>query len=423
MENFPALLPTFSPRQLTELALLGLCLLLAAGLAHWAHKESAGTSLNSRAAEIGLSGLRRMAFPLLAMLFLSLARLLTRYIFGGPDQLLPMAMTLLGAMVLLRMVMFALQHTFAKGFWLVTSMRIVATLVWVTVALHLLGILPEMIALLDDISLTVGKQRLSLWLLLQGMASVLLTLLLALWISGLIEERLNAAEELDANLRTVLTRFSKALLMLLAVLTALPMAGIDLTTLSVFGGALGVGLGFGMQKIASNYVSGFILLLDRSITIGSVIAVGQDRGQVTRMTTRYTVLKDANGVESIVPNEVLVSLIVKNESYSDNRVRVLLPVQVAYGTNLEKAIRVLDQCAQGIDGVLEDPPPKAFVSAFGDSGIHMELSIWLGNPAQGFLPIKSAVNLAIWQALQKANISIPFPQREIRLLQNGQTAP
>ncbi|WP_261379455.1 mechanosensitive ion channel family protein [Denitratisoma sp. DHT3] len=193
--------------------------------------------------------------------------------------------------------------------------------------------------------------------------------------------------------------------------------GIDLTTLSVFGGALGVGLGFGLQKIAASYVSGFIILLDRSIRIGNVISVGSDRGQVTRITTRYTVLKGLGGVEAIVPNELLVSSVVGNESYTDRQVRVGLPVQVSYGTNLEQALAILEGIARAQPRVLADPAPQAVVLAFADSGISLELGFWIRDPEAGTGGLRSAINLSIWRAFKEVGIAFPFPQREVRLLQ------
>jgi small-conductance mechanosensitive channel len=412
------------PQVQLELLLLGACLLLAAGVSRLMLRAHGKNPMESRAARLSRGGLRRLAFPLTALLLLLVARFFVRRYTGGHSAVLPGAMTLLMAMLGLRMLVFTLQHTFARGLWQVASMRLAAILVWFTVALHLLGVLPDVIALLDDVSFTVGKERLSLWLLLQGTASIAFTVLLALWVSGLVEDRLRAAESLDSSLRVVFTRLSKALFLVVAVLVALPMVGLDLTTLSVFSGALGVGLGFGLQKIASSYVSGFIILLDHSIKLGSVIVVDTHRGQVTRITTRYTVLRDVNGVESIVPNEVLVSSVVKNESYTDTRVRQMLPVQVAYETNLERALAILEQAAKDVPRVLADPPPRAFVAEFADSGINLQLGFWITDPENGLLGVRSDVNLALWRAFQESGISIPFPQREVRMIGAvGQVSP
>jgi small-conductance mechanosensitive channel len=228
---------------------------------------------------------------------------------------------------------------------------------------------------------------------------------------------------LDGNLRLVLSRVMRSLLVLVAVLLSLPLVGIDLTTLSVFGGALGVGLGFGLQKVASNYVSGFIILLDRSIRIGNVIAVGNDRGEVTRITTRYTVLRAPNGVEAIVPNEALMGSVVLNESLTDHLVRVAVTVQVAYSTDLEQAMNLLVQAAKAQSRVLADPAPMALVTAFADSGINLELGFWIADPEAGTGGLKSDIHLAIWRSFKAANIEIPYPQREIRVIGGNANLP
>jgi len=322
---------------------------------------------------------------------------------------------LLASLAVIRAVFFVLHLSF-RGPWLGSFERAFALIVWAVVALHITGLLPDLIELLEGVSFTVGKQKLNVWLILQGMVTVLATLLLALWLGGAIEARLMAAPGLDSNLRTVFARLAKAVLIVLAVLIGLPMVGIDLTTLSVFGGALGVGLGFGLQKIAANYISGFIILLDRSIRIGDLISVGQDRGQVTRITTRYTVLKGQTGIDAIVPNEVLVGSVVQNESFTDTRVRITLPVQVAYGTDLERAMAIMVDAATSQARVLANPPVKAFVMAFADSGINLELGFWVNDPEEGTQQLRSDVNLGIWRGFQATGIEIPFPQREVRII-------
>jgi small-conductance mechanosensitive channel len=268
----------------------------------------------------------------------------------------------------------------------------------------------------ESVSFNVGKQKLNLWHLMQGLVAVLATVLAALWLASAIEARLEGAVGLDDNLRQVFARLTKALLILLAVLIVLPLVGIDLTTLSVFGGALGVGLGFGLQKIASNYVSGFIILLDHSIRIGNTISVGTDRGVVTRITTRYTVVKHATGLEALVPNELLVGSVVQNESYSDPTMRIALPVQVGYDSDLERAMAIMIAAAQARERVLADPAPTVFLKEFAESGINLELGIWIADPGNGTGPLRSEINLAIWREFKQAGISIPYPQREIRII-------
>lgn len=376
-------------------------------------RQTAREPATSKAAQLGQRGLKRIAFPLSALVLVLVARALLSH--WHHVNLLSLAVPLLASLVVIRSVFFVLRLSF-KGPWLQLFERIFGALAWGIVALHITGLLPDLINLLESVGFTVGKQHLNVWMILQGIATVLLTLLVALWASSAVESRLMATPGLDPNLRIVFTRLSKAALILLAVMIALPLVGIDLTTLSVFGGALGVGLGFGLQKITANYVSGFIILLDRSIRIGDLISVGTDSGQVSRITTRYTVLKGMTGVEALVPNEVLVSSVVENKSYTDTKVRVALPVQVAYGTDLEKAMAIMVDATTRQPRVLPEPPVKAFVVAFADSGINMELGFWVADPHEGTLQLRSDINLAIWQAFQAAGIEIPFPQREVRLL-------
>ena len=370
--------------------------------------------IEGRAWELGHGGLQRIAFPLLALLLVLPARALAgEWISVG---LFSLAIPLLGSLVVIRGVFYVLRISLVGAAWLAAFERVFAMLVWTIVALHILGLLPDVIALIESVGFNFGKHRLSLWDLLQGLVAVLVTVLLALWLSSAIEARLDRAAGLDDNLRQVFALFSKSLLIVLAVLIVLPMVGIDLTMLSVFGGALGVGLGFGFQKIASNYVSGFIILLDHSIRIGNTIAVGNDRGVVTSITTRYTVLKNGTGLESLVPNELLVSSVVQNESYSDTRMRIALPVQVGYDSDLERAMEIMVAAARAQSRVLADPAPAVLVKEFAESGINLELGVWIDDSGNGTGPLRSDINLAIWREFKQAGISIPVPQREIRII-------
>lgn len=367
--------------------------------------------------EIGQGWLKRIAFPMLALLLVWLVRAVANS--HMHVNLFSLALPLLASLAIIRLVFFVLRFSFPGAAWLGQFERLFSLLVWGIVALYITGLLPEVIEVLEAVSFTAGKQKLTLWTVLQGVVALLVTVLAALWLAGAIERRLNAAEGMDGNLRAVLARLSKALLIVLAILIGLPMVGIDLTTLSVFGGALGVGLGLGLQRIASNYVSGFIILLDNSIRLGNVISVGSDRGEVTRITTRYTVLKDVTGVESLVPNELLVGSVVRNESYSNPQVRLTLPVQVAYGSDLDHAMEIMVAAARANPRVLADPGPAALLSGFGDSGINLDLAIWVADPEHGFGPLRSEINLAIWRQFKAAGIEIPYPQREVRVIKGA----
>jgi small-conductance mechanosensitive channel len=292
------------PDALWQVAVLALCLGLA-WLADRAfeqrrRKVGAGGTASLAGEALHRRGLARVAFPLAALLLVLIARpLLAQW---HHVNLLSLAVPLLLSLAVIRGVFFMLRLGVGDAGWLANFERGFAALAWSVVALYITGLLPVLIDLLEGVQFAVGKQKLNLWLVIQGVGVLLVTLLVALWIGGAIEARLMAATGLDSNLRVLFSRLTKALLIVVAVLVGLPLVGLDLTTLSVFGGALGVGLGLGLQKIAANYVSGFIILLDRSIRIGNLISVGADRGQVTQITTRFTVLRWLHGVEAIVPN-------------------------------------------------------------------------------------------------------------------------
>lgn len=398
--------PQFIWQVLTLLFCLTLGQLLSRYLRHKANKDDA--------AHLSQRGMRRLSFPLISLLLVWGARYLVSDTL--PTHLLSIAIPLLFSLAVVRAVFFICRVTFSAAAWLAGFERIFAFLVWFVVALHILGLLPQVVVFLETIDFAVGKQQLNLWIILQGMVTVLVTLLFAFWLSDMLDARLSKAAGLDGNLRIVFTRLGRALFAIIAILVSLPLVGIDVTTLSVFGGALGVGLGFGLQKIASNYVAGFIILLERSIQIGDVITVAADRGQVTRMTTRYTVLRTASGIEHIVPNELLIGSVVHNESLTDLRTRLALPIQVAYDTDLTLAMKLLADAAAEQSRVLADPAPQGLVMAFADSGINLEIGFWISDPEVGTAKLRSDINLAIWRRFQEAGIQIPYPQREVRLL-------
>jgi small-conductance mechanosensitive channel len=407
------------PDFLWQAAALCLSLLLGWWLARQLRLHNLSQAPADRTAlqVFGAGGLKRVSFPLLALLLVLISRKALKY--WGHVSLLDLAVPLLLSMALVRTTIYVLRRAFSPSGWLATSERFIAVTVWLCLAIYITGLAEPLIDMLEQVDFTVGKQKLDLWILLHGAVTVFATVLLALWVAGMIEARLTAAEQMDSNVRVVLARLAKALLSVLALLLSLSMVGIDVTALSVFGGALAVGLGFGLQKIASNYVSGFIILLDRSIRIGNVIAVdATTSGVVTQITTRYTVVRKLSGSEVIIPNEYLVSNIIQNESYTDTRVSVSLPVQVAYSTDLDQAMHLMEAAAQAQERVLAEPAPKVLLMAFADSGINLELYFWIADPHAGTGNIRSEINLAIWRSFRTAGIEIPFPQREVRVLGN-----
>ncbi len=393
-----------------QLVALLVCLGLAWGIARWwraAHPETA----TDRFRQVG----GRLAFPLSALCLVAVAHTVLKS--HLPVSGLHLAMSLLASMALVRSVVYVLRQAFPGASWLTSWERLIATLVWGWMALYITDLAPLVIDTLAQFQFSIGKQQLNLWLILSGLVTVFLTVVFALWVAGVIEARLMRLQTLDGNLRIVGVRVAKALLTVIAVLFSLSMVGIDMTALSVFTGALGVGLGFGLQKIASNYVSGFIILLDRSIRIGNIVQIGADSGVVNQITTRYTVIRHPGGTEFIVPNETLISSVVQNQTYSDNRLRLSTTLGVAYDSDLELAMRLMIEAAQAQPRVLADPPPAVTLTQFADSSINLELGFWVLDPENGKMNVVSEINLGIWRAFRQHGVEIPFPQREVRLLQ------
>ena len=268
---------------------------------------------------------------------------------------------------------------------------------------------------------TLEPLLLSLWEDLHDarVLPVIAVLLISLWVGRMLEARLMAAHSMDMTLRVMLTKLLRAALVLFALLIALPAVGIDLTALSVFGGALGVGVGIGLQKIASNYISGFIILFDRSVKIGDLVSVDNRVGEVTTMTARYVVVRSLDGAEAIIPNETMITSTVINHSYSDRMVCVAIPVQISYRSDLDIAMQVLVEAALAHPRTLQAPPPGVLITAFADNGIHLELGIWIKDLEQGKAKLRSDIYHVVWREFQARGIEIPYPQREVRLVGDG----
>jgi small-conductance mechanosensitive channel len=237
-----------------------------------------------------------------------------------------------------------------------------------------------------------------------------------MWLGSFVEDRVMRSTTLDANLKVVLARVGRALLVLAAILISLSLVGIDVTVLGVFGGALGVGLGFGLQKIASNYVSGFIILIDRSLRIGDTINVTGLTGMVTQIRTRYTVVRGLDGIETLIPNEKLITDVVQNQSSYLTRGYAKAAVQIAFTSDIDKAMALLVEAAKDVPRVLQEPAPTPYLVAFASDGINLELGYWIENAAQGTSGVRSAINLNIWRLFAANKISIPFAQREVRIV-------
>jgi small-conductance mechanosensitive channel len=355
----------------------------------------------------------RVAFPVFAYLLLILGRaILVRH---QPVALLDILAAILVAAIGLRLAVYILGHVLPRGEALRKLLRSLAWIAWIAVILHVTGLLPEVIRTLDAIGFTSGKsqQRYSLWLLIQGAAALAFTLAIALYIARVTEGRVMAEQAVDMSTRVVISKLLRIAAVFIAVLVALPLVGIDITALSIFGGALGVGLGFGLQKIAANYVSGFIVLLDRSLRLGDTIQIGDRKGEVKEIASRYTVIKGSDGIESIVPNEKLITEMVNHHTYSDPRVAVTLNVAVAYDADVDRACQLLEQVARGEPRVMPDPPPAGRVKSLGDFGVHLELSAWMGDLAQGESDLKSVLYRKILRTFRAEGIKVAYRRREM----------
>jgi small-conductance mechanosensitive channel len=389
--------------------------LLCVGLA-WALDRRFEKARERRGVHARLPGsFVRIAFPLLAVVLTYVASFAWRR-YVGPPFFLAIATPILIALAIIRMIAYGLRRLFPSQAWLPASEVAIGTAIWGLAILYFLGVLPEMASALDDLVIPFGKAQVSMLTIFKGVLVVLVTLVLTLWISGLIEQRLALATHLDANLRVVLSKAISAVLIVVAGLIALQQIGFDLTLLTVFGGALGVGIGLGLQKLASNYIAGFTILLDRSIRLGDLITVDNKTGVVTKVTSRYVVVRSGDGLEAIVPNETLVTTTVLNHSYTSNEVRIAIPVQVSYDSDIEKALDLLQEIALREPRVLRGGhAPAAHLQNLGDNGVTLELGVWIDDPhIQGNL--KSALYRAMLKEFAANGIHIPFPQRELRVI-------
>jgi small-conductance mechanosensitive channel len=264
--------------------------------------------------------------------------------------------------------------------------------------------LPEILALLDDISLHVGKQRISILLIGQGVIAFTVSMLVALWLASSVETRIMMARALNINQRVILSKISRTVLIVVGVMVALPMVGVDITFLSVFGGALGVGLGLGLQKIASNYISGFIILLDHSLHLGDVVTVDNRKGEVTSLTTRYVVLKSEEGTNILIPNDVFITSAVISHPYSDRRLRLVFPMRISYDSPIEAAMKIMLEAAKKRQHILADPAPAVYLKEFVDGGIVLELVAWVKEAEKNLPVLRSDINLDIWRVFGKNGI-------------------
>ncbi len=409
MDNLAQLL-SGRPESVLQASVIAICLFAA-----WISSRLASPKINSEDA-------RRLVFPLSALAFALIGKAVLKYPHHATN-LLDIATQMLIALAVIRVLVYMLQTIFTQKAWIQSMERAIAWLIWIVLALHISGLSQDIVESLDEISFSLGKQRISVLLVMQALVVVATSFLVSLWASRAIEKRIMGADLMDMNLRVMLSKVTRTLFIVIAAIASLSAAGIDMTALSMFGGALGVGLGLGLQKIASNYVSGFIILLDRSIHINDVVSIEDKMGVLTKLTTRYVVLKSPNGSEALIPNDTLITSTVVNHTYTDRKVWLSVTVQVGYSSDLELAMKIMADAAKHHKRTLKDPEPRVYLKDFADSGIDLELGFWIADLEEGRLGLCSDINLEIWREFKKNGIEIPFPQREVRLLGPQQTLP
>jgi small-conductance mechanosensitive channel len=369
---------------------------------------------------LAMRGSQRLILPMAMLLIVILVRSLLDAL-RHEVWLLDIFVPLLLSLAIIRITVFLLRRAYTPSPLIKAWENIISTSIWLIVVLHLVGVLPDITALLDDLGVTVGNKRVSVLAVIKVTLSVIVFLLLASWLSRVLERRVMGSRHLGVSMRLAISKTIKIVLLSLAVLIALNSVGIDLTALTVFGGALGVGLGLGLQRITSNFVSGMILLYDRSIRPGDVITIGAEGrfGWVQELRARYVVVRDRDGVETLIPNENLITSEVTSWSHTDKAVRVKIRVQISYADDPEKAMEVMLKACDH-PRVLKEPQTAVRLMDFGENGMNLEARVWIEDPEAGVNGVRSDINLAIWKGFRQAGITIPFPQRDVHLIPQGQ---
>lgn len=360
--------------------------------------------------KLAIGSLNRVLFPLTCLFIVLTGQLiLTEW---QHTSLLQLASRLFLAMAAIRVLVYLLRYLFSPGGWLKTLENLIAWGVWALLALHMIGVLPQIIQNLENIRFNIGKNPVNLLLVIQALLTVVVTIFIALWLSRLFENKLMRAEHVNVNLRVVFAKLVRVALLFIATLVALSAVGLDITLLSVFGGALGVGLGFGLQRIASNYVSGFIILLDKSMQIGDIISVDKHYGVIHDMRSRYMVLSKLDGTHVIIPNEALITTAVVNHSLTEHKGRVQIHLAINVDSPLELAMQLMQDIGMQNKRVLATPKPEARVKGFSENGIELSLTVWITDLQNGAACLQSALLMDIWTVFKQNNIK--FAKTEIK---------
>jgi small-conductance mechanosensitive channel len=417
IDDFSVWLQGFSqPGVLIELGALAACVALALGVVALL-RRSLGGSVDQRSIWFGRRLVDGVLFPTLLLVLGYVARaLVLKWV---PLAVFKVAIPVLVSLVIIRVGVKVLRAAFEETPWVRLIERTISWLAWLAMVLWVSGLLPVVLAEMDQITWKVGGSEISLRNVIEGAITAGGVLILSLWVSSAIEARLLRSASGgggELSLRKAVSNATRALLMFVGLLIALSAVGIDLTALSVLGGAVGVGIGLGLQKLAANYVSGFVILAERSMRIGDIVRVDNFEGRITDINARYTLIRSLAGRESIVPNETLITSRVENLSLADPKVWQSTVVSVAYDSDVEQVTRLLLEAASTPARVLKDPGPAVAMTAFGADGLEFTVGYWLADPENGQNNLKSEINHAILRAFRSHGIEIPFPQRVMHVV-------
>jgi small-conductance mechanosensitive channel len=390
---------------LKELGVLGVCMALAWVITWQLRRvlEVDGSVLFGRRIVDGV------LFPVLALLFSLVAREAVHGLMK--PALFKLVIPILVSLVVIRLTVRVLSAALPQSRWIVAVERTVSWVAWSAVVLWITGVLPPILIALEGVQWNMGGASVTLRNFVEGCITAGVVMMLVLWLSSALERKLLRGTGGSLSTRKMVANLIRIVLLIVGLLIALSAVGIDLTALSVLGGAIGVGVGLGMQRIAANYVSGFMILAERSLRIGDMVKVDTFEGRITDIRTRYTVIQAFNGREALVPNELLITQRVENATLSDRAALISSPLQVAYGTDLDALLPALEAVIAAVPRVLKSPAPAVQLAGFGADGLELLLNFWIGDPENGQGNVRSAVNLDVLRALNSAGIKIPYPQR------------
>ena len=395
---------------LVELGALALCVALSWGLVVLLRRGLG--AYDGKSILFGQRGVDGVLFPLLLLCLSGIALALVGQFVRV--AVFKVAIPVLVALVVIRIGVKVLRVAFEEARWARSLEHTISWIAWLAMVLWVSGLLPVVLNELDQIKWKVGGATMSVRSMIEGLLTAGAVLILTLWISSALETRLlRSATGGELSLRKALSNATRAMLMFVGLIVALSSVGIDLTALSVLGGAVGVGIGFGLQKLAANYISGFVILAERSMRIGDSVRVDGFEGIITQINARYTVVRSSSGRESIVPNELLITSRVENLSLADSHLYQTTVVSVAYDSDENQVMELLLQAALAQERVLRDPTPSIYLSAFGADGLEFTVGYWLRDVQNGQMNLCSDINRAILSALRAHNIEIPYPQRVI----------